>query len=210
MHASAQRLSRRSGGRGCFLETRCDFRYAVPREPSPTHQRTIASIAITPTVLQPKLMVGEVDDRPSTRPTRLPRVSCACAAPIAPVSPMPLGVHRKCAACEERNCRVRRSRDPLRSKRQRRASIVHGRAARAGAAPGRRDTAIFRGALRHDFGTLRVPTDASAAASARAVNARAYTVGAHVVSRPAGRRRLDGRWLLADELAHVIQQQGAR
>jgi hypothetical protein len=60
----------------------------------------------------------------------------------------------------------------------------------------------------HDFGRVRVHTDASAAESARAVNAQAYTVGHQVVF---GENRYApathaGRQLLAHELAHTIQQ----
>ena len=63
----------------------------------------------------------------------------------------------------------------------------------------------------HDFSLVRVHTDAQSAASARAVDALAYTVGRDVVfgagqyapHSPAGRR------LLAHELAHVAQQSGA-
>ncbi len=62
--------------------------------------------------------------------------------------------------------------------------------------------------LGHDFSHVRVHTDAQAAASARSVNALAYTVGRDVVfgagqyapSTPHGQR------LLAHELTHVIQQ----
>ncbi len=62
-----------------------------------------------------------------------------------------------------------------------------------------------------DFGRVRVHTDALAAESAKAVQARAYTVGHNVVfaannyapSSPAG------RGLLAHELAHTIQQRKA-
>jgi uncharacterized protein DUF4157 len=66
--------------------------------------------------------------------------------------------------------------------------------------------------FRHDFGQVRVHTDAPAAESARAVGALAYTVGPHVVFG-AGRyapSTLAGRRLLAHELGHVIQQRGAR
>jgi len=64
----------------------------------------------------------------------------------------------------------------------------------------------------HDFGHVQVHTGAQAAASARAVNALAYTVGQHVVFDeqrydPASR---EGRRLLAHELAHVVQQHDAR
>ncbi|MES1161724.1 MAG: DUF4157 domain-containing protein, partial [Rhizobacter sp.] len=62
----------------------------------------------------------------------------------------------------------------------------------------------------HDFSGVRVHDDSAAAASAREVDAQAYTVGQHLVfgdgqyqphSEP-------GRHLLAHELAHTVQQQG--
>ncbi|HEY7066791.1 MAG TPA: DUF4157 domain-containing protein [Chloroflexota bacterium] len=61
-----------------------------------------------------------------------------------------------------------------------------------------------------DFREVRIHRDERAAASARAVNALAYTVGQHVVfglgqyAPAAG----PGRQLLARELAHVVQQRG--
>jgi hypothetical protein len=60
----------------------------------------------------------------------------------------------------------------------------------------------------HDFGKVRVHTDARAGESATAVNARAYTVGRNIVFgegqfAPETPR---GRVLLAHELAHVVQQ----
>lgn len=62
----------------------------------------------------------------------------------------------------------------------------------------------------HDFGRVRVHTDARAAASARAVQARAYTVGHDVVFGSGeyvpGTAR--GQRLLAHELTHVVQQRG--
>jgi hypothetical protein len=62
--------------------------------------------------------------------------------------------------------------------------------------------------LGHDFSRVRIHTDARAAASARAVDALAYTVGADIVFshgmyRP---QRPEGTRLLAHELAHVVQQ----
>lgn len=62
----------------------------------------------------------------------------------------------------------------------------------------------------HDFSQVRVHTGAEAAASAQALEARAYTVGADLVfdtgqyapATPAGRS------LIAHELAHVVQQTG--
>jgi hypothetical protein len=65
--------------------------------------------------------------------------------------------------------------------------------------------------LGHDFSRVRVHTDETAAASARAVNALAYTVGQHVVFDH-GRfapHSTTGRGLLAHELAHTVQQRDA-
>lgn len=59
----------------------------------------------------------------------------------------------------------------------------------------------------HDFSRVRVHTDARAAASAKAVNALAYTVSNHIAFSE-GRftpRTTEGRKLLAHELAHVVQ-----
>jgi hypothetical protein len=69
----------------------------------------------------------------------------------------------------------------------------------------------FESTLGHDFSTVRVHTDGTAAASAAAVSAQAYTVGSNVVFgadryRPAS---AEGRGLLAHELTHVRQQAGA-
>jgi hypothetical protein len=63
----------------------------------------------------------------------------------------------------------------------------------------------------HDFSHVRVHTDARAAASARSVNALAYTVGNHVVfgSGQYSPGTRSGQHLLAHELTHVLQQQGS-
>jgi hypothetical protein len=63
----------------------------------------------------------------------------------------------------------------------------------------------------HDFSAVRVHADADAAASARAVAAKAYTLGQDVVFA-AGRyepRSSEGQRLLAHELTHVVQQADA-
>ena len=70
---------------------------------------------------------------------------------------------------------------------------------------------FFEPRFGHDFGSVRVHSDAQAAESARAVDALAYTVGRNIVfdtglyrpGEPAGRA------LLAHELTHVVQQRAA-
>ena len=68
--------------------------------------------------------------------------------------------------------------------------------------------AFMESRFKHDFSRVRVHRDAKAAASARAVNALAYTVGSDVVfgsgQPPFGSSA--GQELLAHELAHVVQQ----
>jgi hypothetical protein len=66
----------------------------------------------------------------------------------------------------------------------------------------------MEGRLGHSFADVRVHTDAHAKASARAVQADAYTTGRHVVF-PTDRfdpRSPRGKRMLAHELTHVIQQ----
>jgi hypothetical protein len=63
-----------------------------------------------------------------------------------------------------------------------------------------------------DFSKVRVHTDSRAAESARGMGALAYASGTHVVFG-AGRyapQAAEGKLLLAHELAHVVQQQGAK
>jgi outer membrane protein OmpA-like peptidoglycan-associated protein len=64
--------------------------------------------------------------------------------------------------------------------------------------------------LRHDFSKVRVHADARAAASARAVDAQAYTVGSHVVFGEGkySPRSAGGQRLLVHELVHTLQQSG--
>ena len=70
------------------------------------------------------------------------------------------------------------------------------------------DRAFFEPRFGHDFSRVRVHTDARAAETTRAINARAYTLGndivfgaGHYAPRTGG-----GRHLMAHELAHIVQQ----
>ena len=67
---------------------------------------------------------------------------------------------------------------------------------------------FFEPRFGHDFGRVRLHTDAKATESARAINALAYAVDNHVVVRADkfAPGTTAGRRLLAHELAHVMQQ----
>ncbi len=73
------------------------------------------------------------------------------------------------------------------------------------------ERAFFEPRFGYDFSQVRVHSDAGAAESARAVNARAYTVGRDVVfgAGEYAPDTLGGRRLLAHELTHVVQQRDA-
>ena len=64
----------------------------------------------------------------------------------------------------------------------------------------------------HDFSRVRIHTDAKAAESARAIQANAYTSRQNMVFGVGqyAPTTLKGKSLLAHELAHVVQQGGAR
>lgn len=70
------------------------------------------------------------------------------------------------------------------------------------------DRAFFEPRFGHDFSQLRMHTDTRAAESARAVNARAYTMGQNVVFGEGqyAPGTSEGRRLMAHELTHVVQQ----
>jgi Domain of unknown function (DUF4157) len=63
----------------------------------------------------------------------------------------------------------------------------------------------------HDFGNVRIHIHPQATYSAAALNARAYTLGHHIVfgAGEYAPQTHSGRSLLAHELAHVVQQAGA-
>lgn len=89
--------------------------------------------------------------------------------------------------------------------------VVHQALRSAGQPLDRATRAALEPRFGYDFSRVRVHTSALAAESAQAIGALAYTSGHDVVFgggqfAPASRT---GRWLLAHELAHVVQQQGA-
>ena len=68
--------------------------------------------------------------------------------------------------------------------------------------------AFMQSRFGHDFSQVRVRADARAGDSARALGARAYTVGQNIVFAPEeyAPGTAEGRRLLAHELTHVVQQ----
>ncbi|MFT3771968.1 MAG: DUF4157 domain-containing protein [Minicystis sp.] len=132
-------------------------------------------------------------------------------------------MRRKCARCEDETAEVRRKcarcedeAGELRRKEAGEGGALAGAEAPASVGevvrsagrpldPGVRSFAEQR--FGHDFANIRVHDDSRAAASARAVDARAYTVGEHIAFGEGEHRPStnEGMKLLFHELAHVVQ-----
>jgi hypothetical protein len=135
------------------------------------------------------------------------------ASPVRSTSP-PV-VQRRCAHCEEDGKKPRVLRKESSSAApEMGASVPEGiRALADGGIPLAPATrAFFEPRFGADLGDVRIHTDASAARTARSIDAEAFTVGQDIAFG-AGRFSPDstaGRHLLAHELTHTIQQGGGR
>lgn len=162
-----------------------------------------------PFPFQAKLKVGAVNDPLEHEADRVADQVMRMPDSALSLSAAPAQVSRKCAACEEDEKKLQKKsagsaeagafeapaivRDVLRSPGQPLDAAARG---------------YFEPRFGHDFGRVRVHRNDQADASARAVQARAFTMGHHIVF---GRGEYapwseGGRELLAHELAHVIQQ----
>jgi hypothetical protein len=134
------------------------------------------------------------------------------------VSPAPAAIQRRCASCEsedeEKNQPLFRTTAAPTMHAQ--APLDVGAAAReverGGAPLPPAVRSYFEPRFGHDFSRVRIHADGQAAAAARAVRARAFTLGDHVVfdSGEFAPATAEGRRLIAHELAHVVQQGAAR
>ena len=151
-----------------------------------------------PGIIQPKLVVGEVNDplereadRVSDRVMRMSDPGNTVAAPSPHIS-------RECMAGE--------------GKQRLQAPVGVHQALRSPGQPlDRPARVLMERRFGHDFSRVRTHTNIAAAGSAEQIHARAYTVGNDVVFA-AGQFAPDtddGQKLLAHELTHVVQQQGS-
>lgn len=159
--------------------------------------------------LQAKLAVGPVDDPLEHEADRVADQVMRMADPARVSSSPALQLQRKCAECEEEQDQQTLQKKSAGGADPQTAPPIVDEVLRSPGEPLDAATrAFFEPRFGHDFSHVRVHTDATAAASARMVDAAAYTVGSDLVF--AGGRYApganDGRSLLAHELAHTIQQ----
>jgi Domain of unknown function (DUF4157) len=158
--------------------------------------------------LQAKLTVGAVDDPMEQQADRIAEQVMRMPDADARLTPAPLQVHRKCAACEEEERLQAKPATNLAAGEA--PASVHGVISSPGQALDTPTRSFFEPRFGRDMSAVRIHTDPPAAATARAIGAQAYTVGSHIAfaqdyyqpHSPAGRQ------LIAHELAHVMQQSG--
>jgi|ERR1017187_1537490 hypothetical protein len=190
-----------------------------PVRTDPAWNFSAIPVSRAPVSIQPKLRIGAVDDPlereaddVAGRVMRMPDSSPVVSSAVR-------GVQRKCScggSCDK--CQSDQEHKQVQRKHAGSGGtglteappIVH-EVLRGGGQPLDPATRAFmEPRFGHDFSRVRVHADAEAQNAAKAVHARAYTVGHNIVfgsgeyAPTAGR----GRQLLAHELTHVVQQNG--
>lgn len=132
------------------------------------------------------------------------------AKPVANTLNSPNTIHRKCDACEEEEEEIIQRKAlpfgggiPSESPAHVREAIGSG-----GSPLDRQTRSFFEHRLDHDLGSVRIHTGGTAAKSARAIDAKAYTLGYNIVFN-SGEYKPEsdsGKHLIAHELAHVAQK----
>lgn len=189
-------------------------------EPQPALSNSVSdnplwqSIAMRPGALQPKLTVSQAGDPYEREADRVADQVMRMLAPPSSghgLSIMPATsrqAQRKCAKCEEAEGKLQRKESVGAEASVTAPPIVHQTLSSPGQPLDAATRAYFEPRFGHDFSAVRIHTDTRAAESARAINARGYTVG-NQIAFAAGRHSpetSEGRRLLAHELMHVIQQ----
>ena len=156
--------------------------------------------------LQCKLTVGAVNDPLEAEADRVADQVMRMPDPDVSVSSGAPQISRKCAACEEEDKKVHAKPNGTAALPGEAPPIVHQVLSSSGQPLDTATRAFFEPRFGADFSGVRVHSDAAAADSAGAINARAYTVGGQIVLGAGAKHGANP--LLAHELAHVVQQGG--
>jgi hypothetical protein len=167
--------------------------------------------SFSPLRLQPKLAIGSVNHPLEQEADRIAEEVMRMSGPDLSIAAEPIGFSRKCTESEEEYTAQKLPAKPAGSTepatdeaRPIVDEVLH--------SPGQPLDPTVRAFMEerfgHDFGGVRVHTNARAAESAWAVNAMAYTLGQNIVfwSGQYSPQTQEGKRLLAHELAHVVQQ----
>ncbi len=160
-----------------------------------------------------KLKIGAPNDAYEQEADRVADQAVSMPGPVAgrrnSISDQPARrLQRKCGKCEEDETQLRRQETGAAP------AVVPPVVSEVLNSPGQPLDSATRKFMEprvgHDFSKVRIHTDTKAEESARAINARAYSVGQNIVfdAGEYSSENQNGRWLMAHELAHVAQQRG--
>jgi hypothetical protein len=173
----------------------------------------VAQQAPPPRALHPKIAIGRSDDPREREADRIADRVIGKDGPDLPLATMPLQISRKCDACEEeekQTLRMKRAEGCCGNEEHEAPEAVHEVVRSPGRPLDATVRAFFEPRFGRDLSSVRVHADEKAALSALSIDARAYTVGDHIVSGDGEfASAIESRRLLAHELTHVMQQRGA-
>jgi hypothetical protein len=174
------------------------------------NQTALRRLTRTSPHVQCKLTIGAVDDPLEAEADRVADHVMRMPDPDAKLSSAAPQLSRKCGACEEEDKKLNAQPDGTLAQGDA-PPIVHDVLNSSGQSLDSATCAFMEPRFGYDFSRVRVHSDAAAQQSARDVNANAYTVQNNIVFAAGqlapGTRR--GQQLMAHELAHVVQQNGA-
>lgn len=167
----------------------------------PTCQAKLSDATISQPTDSAEMEADQMADQVMRMPEGRPK-------PIASALDSANSIHRKCGACEAELTLQRKALplgQPLSSQVP---THVHSALSSGGHSLDHQTRSFFEPRLGYDLSSVRIHTDSTAGQSARAIDARAYTLGSAIVfAEGEYRPEADGgKRLLAHELAHVIQQ----
>ncbi|WP_217468642.1 DUF4157 domain-containing protein [Paraburkholderia fynbosensis] len=179
----------------------------------PTRRAQLSSGDGHQAAMQPKLLIGSVDDPLEREADRVADEVIRMPDWHEQVTSSPVQTMRKCAACEEddkKKLQMRPSTAPASGAVDALASVQDVLAS-SGQPLDATARAYLEPRFGHDFSRVRVHTNDRAAKSAQSIGASAYTTGSDIVFAagqydPGSRA---GRHLLAHELTHTIQQRAS-
>jgi len=211
--AKANPSPQKRGWRPTFDESRAPGMQPAHLQRAYGNQAVLRMMKLSRPSVQPKLVINEPGDAYEQEADRIAGQVMRMPDPGLSIASAPAQLSRKCAACEEEEKAKKLQMKPAGS---------------AGAAPGEAPPivhevlrspghpldpsarAFFEPRFGLDLGHVRLHDDAQAALSARAVGARAFTVGGHIIfADNVDTVSESGRRLLAHELAHTIQPSAA-
>jgi hypothetical protein len=163
----------------------------------------------SPVFIQPKLTIGPADD-PYEREADLvaDKVMRMSNTETLQTKISPVGIQRKCAACEEEDKKVQMKGEGSSAGSTNAPSSVSNVINSGGQPLDAGTRGFMESRFGYDFGNVQIHNDSHAHQSSADINALAYTNGNHIAFG-AGQYQpntISGRQLLAHELVHVVQQ----